>query len=154
MGTPLCLSPRQRSTSLPAEVKGQIPKSSEVHRFLIFFFKGGRWGGRGLGETRIRVLHVELSIGRGQVWEGDRVRGQSWMTMGPLIRRLGWGCGRARSGPCGGAWDALRRVICSQGCRQARLSWDRDSSRLTLLERQDTTSGGLDMTSEGNSTEH
>ncbi|TNN68401.1 hypothetical protein EYF80_021322 [Liparis tanakae] len=36
--------------------------------------------------------------------------------------------------PCGEAWVTLRRVICSHGCREACLSWERDSSRLALLE--------------------
>lgn len=60
---------------------------------------------------------------------------QSWMTMGPRILRLGWGCGGASSRPCCWPCDTRRTAICSHGCRQACLSWERDSIRRALLEK-------------------
>lgn len=72
------------------------------------------------------------------------VSAQSWMTMGPRILRLGWGCGGASTRPCGWPCETRRKVICSHGWRQACLSWERDSIRRALLEEQE----GLDRRSE------
>lgn len=63
-------------------------------------------------------------------WNGTD-EGQSWITMGPRIRRLGWG--GARMGPCAGPWGTLRKLICSHGCLQALLNWERVSSLRAFL---------------------
>lgn len=63
-------------------------------------------------------------------WNG-KDEGQSWITMGPRIRRLGWG--GARMGPCTGPWGTLRKLICSHGCLQALLNWERVRSLRAFL---------------------
>lgn len=88
----------------------------------------------GLWPVRCRVT--------GSKWESDRTgwgnnagEGQSWMTIGPRIRKLGWG--GARTGTCAGPWGILRRLICSHGCLHALLNCERERSLLAFLREQE-----------------